>query len=212
MGNWLAKLDRRSRLLSEVNSPYYNRRIYRLSRHLASAIPGRGTVLDVGAGDGQIAMALMRLRPDLRIEGIDTVQRPRTLIPVTLYDGVQLPFADKSVDYVTFVDRLHLMADPASVLIDAARIARQGVVIKDHLREGVLAQPTLAVMNWFGNLGDGVEPPQRFLSRREWQGEFFKSRLQVVSMTENLGLYLPPATWLFDRRLHFVAYLTRKEV
>jgi 2-polyprenyl-3-methyl-5-hydroxy-6-metoxy-1,4-benzoquinol methylase len=103
MGNWLAKFDRRSRLLSDVNSPYYNRRVYVLSRHIARAIPSRGTVLDIGAGDGQIAMALMRLRPDLKIEGVDIVPRPRTLIPVSQYDGVTLPFADKSVDYVTIV-------------------------------------------------------------------------------------------------------------
>jgi ubiquinone/menaquinone biosynthesis C-methylase UbiE len=211
MGNWLAKFDRRSRLLSEANSPYYNRRVYVLSRHLASAIPSRGTVLDIGAGDGQIAMALMRLRPDLKVEGVDIVPRPRTLIPVTQYDGKRLPFADKSVDFVTIVDELHHTTDPAAVMLEAARVARQGVVIKDHLREGILARPTLVFMDWFGNLGDGVPMPYLFLDRREWQGEFFKARLEVVSMVEKLGLYLPPAGWLFDRRLHFVAYLSPKE-
>jgi ubiquinone/menaquinone biosynthesis C-methylase UbiE len=211
MGNWLAKFDRRSRLLSETNSPYYNRRVYVLSRHLASAIPNRGTVLDIGAGDGQIAMALMRLRPDLKVEGVDIVPRPRTLIPVTQYDGVRLPFADKSVDFVTIVDVLHHTTDPAAVMLEAARVARQGVVIKDHLREGILARPTLVFMDWFGNLGDGVPMPYLFLDRREWEGEFFKSRLEVVSMVEKLGLYLPPAGWLFDRKLHYVAYLTPKD-
>ena len=211
MGNWLAKFDRRSRLLSETNSPYYNRRVYVLSRHLASAIPSRGTVLDIGAGDGQIAMALMRLRPDLKVEGVDIVPRPRTLIPVTQYDGKRLPFADKSVDFVTIVDVLHHTTDPAAVMLEAARVARQGVVIKDHLREGILARPTLVFMDWFGNLGDGVPMPYLFLDRREWQGEFFKARLEVVSMVEKLGLYLPPAGWLFDRRLHFVAYLSPKD-
>ena len=211
MGNWLAKFDRRSRLLSEANSPYSNRRVYVLSRHLASAIPSRGTVLDIGAGDGQIAMALMRLRPDLKVEGVDIVPRPRTLIPVTQYDGKRLPFADKSVDFVTIVDVLHHTTDPAAVMLEAARVARQGVVIKDHLREGILARPTLVFMDWFGNLGDGVPMPYLFLDRREWQGEFFKARLEVVSMVEKLGLYLPPAGWLFDRRLHFVAYLSPKE-
>ena len=49
-----------------------------------------------------------------------------------------------------------------------------------------------------------------FLSRREWQGEFFKSHLQLVKSVEALNLYLPPARWLFDRTLHFVAYLTPK--
>jgi SAM-dependent methyltransferase len=212
MGNWLAKFDRRSRLLSEANSPWFNRRVYVLSRHLARAIPSRGSVLDIGAGDGQIAMALMRLRPDLRVEGVDMFPRARTLIAVTPYDGTTLPHADKSVDYVTIVDFLHTTADPSVTLLEAARVARVGIVIKDHLREGVLAGPTLAFMDWFGNFGDGVPMPYDFLTRREWQGEFFKSRLQLVSMSEKLGLYLPPMSWLFDRSLHFVAYLTPKDL
>lgn len=211
MGNWFAKVDRRSKLLSEFNTWYYNRRVYVLSRQLAKAIPSRGTVLDIGCGDGQIAMALMRLRPDLKVEGVDIVPRPRTLIPVAQYDGVTLPFADRSIDYVTIVDVLHHTTDPTVVLKEASRVARQGVIIKDHLREGVLANPTLVFMDWFGNLGDGVPMPYTFLNRTEWQGAFFKSRLEKVTMVEQLNLYLPPARWLFDRHLHFVAYLTPKD-
>lgn len=211
MGHWFARLDPKSRPVSEANTPWYNRRVWVLSRQLASAIPNRGSVLDIGAGDGQIARALMRLRPDLQVAGVDIVPRPRTLIPVTQYDGVTLPFADKSVDYVTIVDVLHRTIDPAAIMLQASRVARHGVVIKDHLREGILAGPTLSLMDWFGNLGGGVPMPSMFLTRREWQGEFFRSRLEVASMTEKLDLYLPPARWLFDRRLHFVAYLTPRE-
>jgi SAM-dependent methyltransferase len=211
MGNWFAKLDPKSRLLSERNTPWYNRRIWVLSRQLASAIPNRGTVLDIGAGDGQIAKALMRLRPDLQVEGVDIVPRPRTLIPVTQYDGRTLPFADRSVDYVTIVDVLHHTTDPAAVMLEASRVARHGVVIKDHLREGILAGATLRFMDWFGSFGDRVPGAATFLTRREWQGEFFRSRLAVASMTEKLDLYLPPARWLFDRQLHFVAYLTPRD-
>jgi ubiquinone/menaquinone biosynthesis C-methylase UbiE len=211
MGNWLSKFDRRSRLLSEANTPWCNRRVFVLSRHLARAIPNRGSVLDVGAGDGQIAMALMRLRPDLKVEGLDIAPRPRTLIPVTLYDGTHLPFADKSFDYVTLVDFLYHTEDPNAAMLEAARVARQGVVIKDFLREGALAGPTLSLMDWVGNFGDFVPMPYQFLTRREWHGAFFKSRLQVVTMVERLNLYLPPLRWLFDRQLHFVAYLTPKD-
>ena len=207
MGNWLAKLDRRSVLLNEFNTWYYNRRIYVLSRHLAAAIPNRGRVLDLGAGDGQLAHALMKLRPDLKIEGVDVVPRVKTLIPVTQYDGVKLPFEDKSFDYVTIVDVLHHADDPYAVLAEAGRVARQGVVVKDHLREGFLAQATLVFMDWFGNLGDGVPMPYRFFSREEWQGAFFKARLQSVSTSERLGIYLPPVSWVCDRHLHFVSLL-----
>lgn len=210
MGNWLAKFDRKSWLLSEFNTWYYNRRIWVLSRALANAIPGRGSVLDIGCGDGQMALALMRLRPDLKVEGVDIVPRPKTMIPVAQYDGIKLPFADKSFDYVTIVDVLHHTNDPTIVLSEASRVARQGVVIKDHLREGALAQETLAFMDWCGNIGDGVPLPYNFLSRSEWQGAFFKSKLQSVSTTEKLDIYLPPARWLFDRNLHFVSYLSPK--
>ena len=40
-----AKFDRKSWALTGANSWYYNRRIWVLSRALANAIPGRGTVL-----------------------------------------------------------------------------------------------------------------------------------------------------------------------
>jgi len=207
MATTMAKFDRKSWALTGANTWYYNRRIWVLSRALAKAIPGRGTVLDVGCGDGQLAQALMRLRADLKIEGVDVVARPRTLLPVAQYDGRTLPFADKSFDYVTIVDVLHHTDDPTVVLSEASRVARNGVVIKDHLREGLLAQATLAFMDWCGNIGDGVSLPYNFLNRPEWQGAFFKSRLQLIESFEKLDIYLPPARWLFDRNLHFVSFL-----
>jgi SAM-dependent methyltransferase len=210
MNKSAAKFDRKSWLLSEFNTWYYNRRIWVLSRHLAKAIPGRGTVLDIGCGDGQLALALMRLRPDLKVEGVDVVPRPKTMIPVAQYDGIKLPFEDKSFDYVTIVDVLHHTDDPTVVMSEASRVARHGVVIKDHLREGVLAHETLAFMDWCGNIGDGVPLPYNFLSRAEWQGAFFKAKLQFIETNEKLNIYLPPARWLFDRSLHFVSFLSPK--
>ena len=210
MAQGATRFDRKSWALSGHNTWYFNRRIWILSRALAKATPGRGTVLDVGCGDGQLALALMRLRPDLKIEGVDVVARPKTLIPVAQYDGTKLPFADKSFDYVTIVDVLHHTDDPTVVLSEASRVARHGVIIKDHLREGLLAQLTLAFMDWCGNFGDGVPLPYNFLSRAEWQGAFFKSKLQSVETNEKLDIYLPPARWLFDRQLHFVSFLAPK--
>lgn len=207
MANTTARFDRKSWALSGANSWYYNRRIWVLSHALAKSISGRGTVLDIGCGDGQLAKALMELRPDLKVEGVDVVARPKTLIPVAQYDGVTLPFADKSFDYVTIVDVLHHTDDPTVVLSEASRVARHGVVIKDHLREGMLAQVTLAFMDWCGNIGDGVPLPYNFLSRTEWQGAFFKAKLEALQTIEKLDIYLPPARWVFDRQLHFVSLL-----
>ncbi len=202
------KFDRKSFMLSDHNSPILRRRAWVLSRALAKAIPGRGTVLDLGCGDGQVAFSLMRLRPDLQVEGVDIVPRAKTLVPVRQYDGVTLPYEDKSFDYVTIVDVLHHTNDPVPILREACRVAREGVVIKDHLREGFLAQATLAIMDWIGNFGDGVPMPYNYLSRDEWQAAFFAAKLEMVTSTEKVGVYLPPISWIADRHLHFVA-LTR---
>ena len=164
-------------------------------------------MLDLGCGDGQIALGLMALRPDLACEGVDVLVRPVTHIPVTRYDGVTLPFADKSFDYVTIVDVLHHTDDPALVLSEAARVARQGVVIKDHLREGLLAGPALRLMDWVGNRGHDVRLPYNYLDRAQWDTALCRCGLKRAKWTEKLGLYPAPLSWLFERQLHFVALM-----
>jgi SAM-dependent methyltransferase len=195
-------------LLNSIHgAAIFGRRVTVLSRHLARIIPTPGTVLDLGCGDGQIAAALMALRPGLRCEGVDVLVRPVTHIPVTRYDGATLPFADNSFDYVTIVDVLHHTDDPALVLAEAKRVARAGIVIKDHLREGLLAGPVLRLMDWVGNRGHDVRLPYNYLSRAEWDEVFAATGLMTVNRTETLGLYPPPLSWLFERQLHFMALM-----
>ncbi|HHY48810.1 MAG TPA: class I SAM-dependent methyltransferase [Alphaproteobacteria bacterium] len=203
----MARLDAKALLNAVHGAAVFGRRVRVLARCLADAMPARGTVLDLGCGDGSVAIELMRLRPDLRVEGVDVMIRPLTHIPVTLYDGRMLPFADRSFDYVTVVDVLHHTQDPAAVLSEAARVARAGVVVKDHLLEGPFAGPTLRFMDWVGNRGHGVVLPYNYLTRAGWRNACHEARLQVVRSTDRLGLYPPPFSWLFDRRLHFVALL-----
>ncbi len=203
----MAQFGPKSLLNAVHHAAVFNRRVRVLAGHLADAIPHRGTVLDLGAGDGSVAVALMQLRPDLKVEGVDVMIRPVTHIPVTQYDGNTLPFADQSFDYVTIVDVLHHTDDPAAVLAEASRVARSGVVLKDHLVEGAFAEETLRFMDWVGNRGHDVVLPYNYLTRDEWRDAYYRARLTSVSATERLGLYPPPFSWLFDRSLHFVALL-----
>lgn len=184
----------------------FNRRVDVLARALAGMIPGGGTVLDLGCGDGQVAARLMALRPDLRAEGVDVLKRPVTHIPVTLYDGVTLPFADGSFDYVTVVDVLHHTDDAGAVLAEASRVARRGVVIKDHLREGLLAGATLRLMDWVGNRGHDVRLPYNYLDEGQWAEALGRAGLTQKQRSSRLGLYAPPLGWWFERRLHFVGF------
>lgn len=190
-------------------APVFDRRIRVLANHLARAIPeGGGTVLDIGCGDGTLDVLLMQLRPELTCEGVEVFFRPNQFIPVTTYDGFTLPFADKSVDYVTIVDVLHHSDDPARVLCEAARVCRKGVVVKDHLCDGFLAHPTLALMDWVGNVAYGVRLPYNFLSAAQWHAAFARAGLGRKHWNGKLGLMAPPLSWLFERGLHFVALMT----
>lgn len=184
----------------------FGRRVKALSRALAETLPqGAGRVLDLGCGDGQVALGVMAQRSELSIEGVDVFVREKAHIPVTVYDSVTLPFADCSFDHVTIVDVLHHTDDPAAVLREAARVAKTSVVIKDHLRDGMLAGPTLRLMDWVGNAGHGVRLPYNYLSSAQWREVYAQSGLVEESRTEKIDLYSKPLNWLFERNLHFIA-------
>lgn len=184
-----------------------DRRLRVLAAHLAHAVPRDASVLDVGAGNGRMAAALMALRPDLRIRGVDVLVSAGSAIPIEPYDGQRLPAADRSVDVVMFVDVLHHTDDPFVLLREAARVARTAIVIKDHDCSGFLAGPTLRFMDEVGNRRHGVRLPFNFWTRERWDRAFASLGLRRASCRERLGLYPWPASLLFDRRLHFVTRL-----
>lgn len=183
------------------------RRVRVLASRVAPLLPGSATVLDVGCGDGRLAHAIVSLRSDVRIRGVDVLLRPHTLIPVELFDGQRLPAADKSVDVVMFVDVLHHTDSPAILVAEAARVARKAIVIKDHLSGSLLSELTLRFMDWVGNAPHGVRLPYNYWSRTHWHSLFGDLGLTIEEWSETLGLYRVPASWAFERHLHFLSRL-----
>ncbi len=182
------------------------RRLRRLSRYLARVIPHGASVLDVGCGDGALTRAVGDERGDLSIRGIDVLVRPGSHIPVIPFDGSSIPFADASFDVVMLVDVLHHTDDPTALLREAWRVARRALVIKDHLLQGSLAGATLRFMDWVGNARYGVALPYDYWPPEKWREAFAELRLTGDWLC-SLGLYPWPASWVFDRSLHFVACL-----
>jgi SAM-dependent methyltransferase len=178
-----------------------------LSEQLLDALPDRGSVLDVGCGDGSIDALVQSARPELAIQGIDVLVRPVTKIKVTPFDGVHIPFPDRSFESIMFVDVLHHTENPTVLLAEACRVARRSVVVKDHLCESPLAQNKLRLMDWVGNAHHGVELPYNYWSLAQWTEAFNNLNLKVETWQTELGLYPWPASLLFERGLHFVARL-----
>ena len=186
----------------------FDRRIRVLASTIVQFIPPGARVLDIGCGSGTLAKAIMELRPDVSIEGIDVLVRPGTAIRVIEYDGETIPWPDKHFDIALFVDVLHHTDAPARLVAEAKRVAKAGVVIKDHFRDGAFANLTLRLMDWVGNAAHGVRLPYNYLSHAEWRQLWSNLDLEVDGQVDHLGLYPRPFSWLFDRRLHFVARLS----
>jgi SAM-dependent methyltransferase len=186
----------------------FKRRTRVLAEALARAIPTTArTVLDVGCGDGTISRLIGARRPELFIAGVDVHARPRTHIPITLFDGERLPFLDGGFDVVMFVDVLHHTPDPAILLREAKRVARGTVVLKDHTRDSPLADATLRFMDWVGNAHHGVHLPYNYWSSAQWRKAFQTIGLSPETNETRLGLYPFPTSLVFERGLHFVSRL-----
>jgi len=185
----------------------FNRRVRVLVDQIGALVPAGAQMLDVGTGDGQIAKMIGEKQAGAQVQGIDIMLRAKTHIPVSLFDGTTIPFADNGVDVVTFVDVLHHTADPQRLISEAARVARHAVIIKDHLSENWLDHATLRLMDWVGNAPHGVVLPYNYAPRADWDGWFATAGLATDVFDSAIPLYPAPASWVFGRQLHFIARL-----
>ena len=127
---------------------------------LIGSLQGR-RVLDVGCGDGTLAVRLASL--GAAVTGMDTdprmlaaarVRAASARADVTLVeaDAIALPFADETFDIVVAVTVLCFVHDPSRVLHEAARVLRPG----GRLLLGELGRRSLwaakrRMSGWFGS-------------------------------------------------------------
>lgn len=188
----------------------FGRRARVLADALAPLIPAEArSVLDIGCGDGTIAGLLAERRPELAIEGVEVIPRPTCRVPCRAFDGAKLPFPDQSTDVCLFVDVLHHTTDITQLLREAARVSRGCVILKDHLSESSFDHATLRAMDWVGNRPHGVTLTYNYQSLGQWQGNFASCGLRATQISMKLPLYPFPFSWIFGRKLHFVARLAK---
>jgi SAM-dependent methyltransferase len=96
-------------------------------------------------------------------------------------DGVTLPFKDRAFDVVMLINVLHHAADPGRLLHEAYRVARQRLIVKDHVAGSWIEYQKLAFLDVLGNAGSGAVVRGRYLSDQQWEGLF--GSLADVSVT-----------------------------
>lgn len=168
-----------------------------------------GGVLDVGCGDGKIDSLLMSEKKGLSIKGIDVLVRPDTYIEVTEYDGIHIPYEDNSFDTVMAIDVLHHTDDPSVVFAEMVRVAKNYIVIKDHIKAGFISYLKLRAMDYVGNAHYKVRLPYNYLKRSQWQKMIDDNNLEIEVWNTKLNLYTGIFHLLFDRKLHVIFKLKK---
>jgi len=188
------------------------RRIKKLAPTIASILPPHSKVLDIGTGNGRLARAILELRPDVSISGMDIRASTSTVMDVETFDGAAIPKADGSWDVCMASDVLHHSENPERLLREMVRVSRQYVLLKDHIADSKSAWRVLALMDWVGNIGYGTPVPFHFFSTNEWKRLYESMGLRLKSEKLRLHLYPIPLTFVLDGNLHFVALLEKKRV
>ncbi|MEX2969532.1 class I SAM-dependent methyltransferase [Streptomyces sp. C184] len=91
----------------------------------------RGTVVDVGCGNGKFIERLRRDRPEMRLLGLDVslgilAGVPR---PVAVADAAQLPLVSASVDGALALHMLYHVEDIPAAIKELARVVKPGGVV-----------------------------------------------------------------------------------
>ncbi|HEY8453060.1 MAG: class I SAM-dependent methyltransferase [Micromonosporaceae bacterium] len=109
----------------------------RLAADVAAAAPHGAAVLDVGTGPAVLLVELARLRPDLRLTGVDpsadmvaaaerNLRRCAPDASAVVGDATHLPFPDGAFDLIVTSFSLHHWDDVPAAGAELARVLRPG--------------------------------------------------------------------------------------
>jgi ubiquinone/menaquinone biosynthesis C-methylase UbiE len=193
------------------NATLRGRRLRKLTSILSPVMDSNSLVLDLGCGNGDLAVAIKQNVPNLNITGIDVLMRgDQTVVPVHAYDGKTIPFPDNAFDYVMLVTVLHHTDDYIPVLQEALRVSQKGIILVDHQYGNWFEWMILAIIDAPGNIPFGVYTPFNFKKREQWQAMFKQLNLDEVRYDDKLYLFGKPLDFILGRRMHFLSVLNKK--
>jgi SAM-dependent methyltransferase len=185
----------------------YERRIATLAELLSTRIQA-GLVLDVGSGDGSLAQLTSRVRPQTSWIGLEVTLRPKVAIPTVLYEGTSFPFADDTFSTVVCVDVLHHSHRPKALLRECMRVAREVVVVKDHLQSSLLDHALLRLLDWGGNMPHGIPLRYDYFTPDAWNNTLRELNANELHRQTSIpGMYPRLLQKLIGERIQFLSVI-----
>ncbi len=198
-------------ILRAAHKPVYDYRLKALVRFIAPHLKPGFRVLDVGCGHGQLGNALMSaLNRTITVEGLESVKRGGELIQVTVYSGTEMPWPDETFDAVILADVLHHDRAPERLLKESVRVSREIVVIKDHVRNGLLAQQRISLLDWAANAGYDVPCTYRYNSLEEWHRLIRGVAAKILEEHTSMDIYPMVLNQLLGKGLQYFVVFARQ--
>lgn len=152
-------------------SPIYQHVALTILRHLWD--PSHRSALDVGGGTGIMAQTIKTLFSLDRVASIDIENRFLSSLDIetAVYDGITLPYPDRSFDCIFLFNVIHHVpiASRARLLRECRRVAANGpIYIKDHFSTGPLDDARLAVLDILGNVPFRGMLSASYLRAQDW--------------------------------------------
>jgi hypothetical protein len=83
------------------------------------------------------------------------------------------------------------------------------VIVKDHLREGFLAQQRISLLDWAANAGYNVPCTYRYNNLSEWRQVLARNASNVIEEKTSIDIYPPVFNQLLGRGLHYFVVFAR---
>lgn len=158
------------------------RKAARIERMLGFELNGK-RILDLGAGEGFVGEALQR-RHGADVVLADVVDLNESGLPLRVYDGRRLPFAEKQFDLVVLYFVLHHCEDAETVLREAVRVSRRAVFVAESVytsrRERVVLETLDRWVNRLRSRGRMAAQEERLVFRTDEQWRSLFATLPVA--------------------------------
>ncbi|MBI4588388.1 MAG: class I SAM-dependent methyltransferase [Candidatus Rokubacteria bacterium] len=118
-------------MISHLLQAFLRRYAETESKAVSPFLVGR-RLLDLGAGEGYVALAL-RDRAGCWTCSVDVGPFRRAAAPYVVYDGTRLPFGDGTFDTTLVLLTLHHCRQPEAVLDEAVRVTRHRLIVAESV-------------------------------------------------------------------------------
>ncbi len=174
----------------------------RIRKHLPMPIVPKSPVLDLGAGEGFVGHAVQQAT-GAQVMLVDVVDFNQTQLPLVVYDGRNLPYADGQFEFTVVSFVLHHSEDAERTLSEAIRVTNGPVAVL----ESVYVTPW---QHWLLDQLDRLANALRSEGRMTAQEEHlrFRTNAQWLEVFAQLGLRVDHVSikgkWIHQRALYVV--------